>query len=131
MTPSKHYDAILFDFDGVLADTEPLHWRCWRDILAPFGIELTWAMFQRECIGVNDRDFAEMFAARRIPPLDFDELWAQYARKKELFREKVIAEHPFLPETIDLVRNLQADYPLAVVSSSARSEIELALEVAG
>jgi HAD superfamily hydrolase (TIGR01509 family) len=127
----KHYDAILFDFDGVLADTEPLHWRCWRDILTPFGIDLTWETFQRECIGVNDRDFGRMLAARRVPPLDFDELWAQYPRKKELFRERVVAEQPFLPATLELVHNLQRDYSLAVVSSSARSEIEPALLSAG
>ena len=131
MNRPKHYDALLFDFDGVLADTEPLHWRCWRDILAPFSIDLTWEMFQRECIGVNDRDFGRMLAARRVPPLSFDELWAEYPRKKDLFRERVIAERPFLPATLDLVNNLREHYKLAVVTSSARSEIEPALVSAG
>ena len=131
MNSTKHYDAILFDFDGVLADTEPIHWRSWRDILTPFGIDLTWETFQRECIGVNDRDFGRMLAARRVPPLEFDELWAQYPRKKELFRERVISEQPFLRETLELIHNLQQDYRLAVVSSSARSEIEPALVSAG
>jgi beta-phosphoglucomutase-like phosphatase (HAD superfamily) len=41
MNPKKRYDAILFDFDGVLADTEPLHWRCWQEILNPYSIDLT------------------------------------------------------------------------------------------
>ena len=131
MNTPKHYDAILFDFDGVLADTEPIHWRCWRDILEPFGIDLTWETFQRECIGVNDRDFGRMLAERRVPPLSFEELWAEYPRKKELFRERVVAEWPFVPETLELVRNLKSNYPLAVVSSSARSEIEPALMAAG
>jgi len=131
MSPQKRYDAILFDFDGVLADTEPLHWRCWRDILTPFSIDLTWETFQRECIGVSDRDFGRLLAERRVPPLSFDELWAEYPRKKELFRELVIAERPFLPETLDQVQKLHNDYRLAVVSSSARSEIEPALESAG
>ena len=36
------YDSILFDFDGVLADTEPLHYQCWKKVLAGFGVDLPW-----------------------------------------------------------------------------------------
>ena len=35
------YDAILFDFDGVLVDSEPVHFDCWREVLEPFGIAST------------------------------------------------------------------------------------------
>jgi len=131
MNPQKHYDAILFDFDGVLADTEPLHLRCWREILAPFAIELTWETFARECIGTSDRDLVARLAAERDPPMPFDQLWAEYPRKKELFRSRIIAELLFLPETLRLISDLIRDYKLAVVSSSARSEIEPALIEAG
>ena len=37
----NEFDAIFFDFDGVLLDTEPVHWVCWAEVLRPFGIELT------------------------------------------------------------------------------------------
>jgi len=124
MNPLQRYDAILFDFDGVLADTEPLHWRCWREILGPFSIDLTWKDFERYCVGVNDRDFGKLLAARRVPPLAFEELWAEYPRKKELFRTRVVSELPFLPQTLHAVRDLCRNYKLAVVSSSARSEVE-------
>jgi len=36
------FDAILFDFDGVLADTEPVHWACWAEVLAALGVKLEW-----------------------------------------------------------------------------------------
>ncbi len=127
MHPEKRYDAILFDFDGVLADTEPLHWRCWREILAPFAIDLTWETFQREGIGFSDRDLATRLAAQRHPPVPFEELWAEYPRKKDLFRSRILVELPFLSETQRLISSLHLDYKLAVVSSSARSEIEPAL----
>ena len=32
------FDAILFDFDGVLVDTEPVHWACWAEVLKPQGV---------------------------------------------------------------------------------------------
>jgi len=41
------FDAILFDFDGVLADTEPVHFACWAETLAPLGIRLEWEFFER------------------------------------------------------------------------------------
>lgn len=131
MKLSKRYDAVLFDFDGVLADSEPLHWRCWREILAPFAIDLTWEAFVRDCIGVSDRDLIQRVAAQRDPPIPFEDLWAEYPRKKELFRDRIAAQPPFLPETVRLVAELSSGYKLAVVSSSARSEIEPALIAAG
>ena len=120
------WDAILFDFDGVLADTEPLHWRCWNEILAPFSIQLTWETFQRECVGTSDRLLVERLAAQHHPPIPFEDLWNQYPRKKELFRTR-ITEVPFPAATVDLVRELTGSYKLAVVTSSARVEIEPAL----
>jgi len=121
------WDAILFDFDGVLADTEPVHWRCWNDILEPFSIQLTWEAFERECIGVSDRALIERLASQRQPPIPFDELWSQYPCKKELFRRRMAEAPPFVAETVALVSELSEFYKLAVVTSSARIEIEPAL----
>jgi beta-phosphoglucomutase len=121
------WDAILFDFDGVLADTEPVHWRCWNEILKPFSIQLTWEAFERECIGVSDHALIERLASQRRPPIPFDDLWSRYPTKKELFRTCIADAPPFVAETIALVRELSESYKLAVVTSSARLEIEPAL----
>jgi beta-phosphoglucomutase len=122
-----NWDAILFDFDGVLADTEPVHWRCWNEILKPFAIQLTWEAFKRECIGVSDRALIERLASQRRPPIPFDDLWIRYPIKKELFRTRIADTPPFVAETTALVRELSESYKLAVVTSSARIEIEPAL----
>ena len=42
------FDAILFDFDGVLVDSEPVHCACWAEVLAPAGVTLDWE-FYRDC----------------------------------------------------------------------------------
>jgi beta-phosphoglucomutase len=131
MNPEKRYDAILFDFDGVLADSEPLHWRCWREILAPFSIDLTWETFETEFVGKSDRDLVARLAAKRDPAVPFDQLWAEYPRKKEMFGSRLIVEQPFLPATLQLLDALRGGYQMAVVSSSARTEIEPALIKAG
>lgn len=121
------WDAILFDFDGVLADTEPVHWSCWNEILAPFSIQLTWETFERECIGVSDHALIEKLASQRRPPIPFEDLWSRYPGKKELFRRRIAEAPPFVAETVVLVRELSQSYKLAVVTSSARTEIEPAL----
>jgi beta-phosphoglucomutase len=121
------WDAILFDFDGVLADTEPVHWRCWNEILKPFSIQLTWESFERECIGVSDHALIERLASQRRPPIPFNDLWSRYPTKKDLFRTRIADAPPFVAETVALVRELSESYKLAVVTSSARLEIEPAL----
>ena len=42
--------AVIFDMDGVLVNTEPLHFRCWRAIFADDGIDLDYDVYKR-CIG--------------------------------------------------------------------------------
>ena len=125
------WDALLFDFDGVLADTEPLHFACWNEVLQPFGIQVSWDFYQKQCIGVTDRLMIERLVAARIPPAAFEEVYSQYPRKKEIFRAHMEANPPFPEETLLLIRELSSNFNLAVVSSSGRLEIEPALSAAG
>lgn len=124
------YDAILFDFDGVLADTEPLHFRCWREILNPYGIQMDWDTYVRTCIGITDRLMLAQFCDRANPPVELQTLIDEYPRKRELFRTLVSQELPFFVGCGEFLDSLNG-YPLAVVSSSGRLEIEPALERAG
>jgi beta-phosphoglucomutase len=125
------FDSILFDFDGVLADTEPIHFACWREVLTPFGIELSWSYYQKECIGVSDRAMLERLASARQPPVSVDEIWPSYSIKQNNFQARIAAAPPFLEATLDLIKHIQYSYKLAVVSSSHRSEVEPPLERAG
>ena len=118
------YDALLFDFDGVLADTETLHHRAWNQILEPFSIQFDWEDYQKRCIGIADR-----VVARRLN-LGVDEV-ELVAGKQAIFRAAMEATPPFLRDSMDLVRQLALDHKLAVVSSSGRSEVEPSLVLVG
>ncbi len=131
MEGKKRYDAILFDFDGVLADTEPLHYECWKTILAPFGIHLNWPFYQARCIGISDKLMVERLAAERVPPLPAEDWMPAYHSKLGMFRQNIETNPPFLAETITMVRELSLMYKLGVVSSSGRSEVEAPIERAG
>ncbi|HEU0119250.1 MAG TPA: HAD family hydrolase [Bryobacteraceae bacterium] len=124
------FDSILFDFDGVLADSESVHFACWTTILEPLGIPLTWEAYCAQCIGITDREMLEALAKQKNPPHDVEDLWQYYPKKKALFREKAYANPPIPDATRALLAELSG-WKLAVVSSSGRAEVEPVLERAG
>ena len=126
----NEYDAILFDFDGVLADTEPLHFSAWREVLIPHGIDLTWDVYVEKCIGVADKEMLDFLRTLATPAVSLDALWPEYANKKRLFQKLVADQSPIPEATVDLIKSL-TQIKLAVVSSSFRAEIEPMLSRAG
>ena len=127
---SHRYDSVLFDFDGVLADTEPVHWACWSGILAPLGIDLTWDLYCANCIGVADLNMLQVLTKLASRPVDVETLRPYYAQKKDLFRRRIAEASPCAAETVELIAAL-SDYRLAVVTSSNRLEVAPVLERAG
>jgi HAD superfamily hydrolase (TIGR01509 family) len=119
----SEFEAILFDFDGTLLDTEPVHWACWAEVLAGVGLTLTWEFYRDYCIGIDDRDMLRMMAQASNPPRDWDSLWALYPAKRKLFQERM-AQPRFDPALRELLNQLEGHYKMAVVSSSSCSEIE-------
>ena len=126
----RHYEAILFDFDGVLADSEPIHFECWREILGTFGLQMDWKTYCEHGIGVSDRIMLARFCQQVDPPLEVERLIAEYPRKKDLFRARMLELQPFSAEVFALLQELQT-YRLALVTSSGQAEVEPVLEKAG
>jgi len=120
------FDAILFDFDGVLADTEPIHWACWAEVLKPFGIALGWDYYRGHGIGIDDKEMLRALAGLATPPVDWRTLFAEYPRKKELFRRRVLAHPPFDPALGAFLGSLQRTYRLAVDLERTRRNRALA-----
>jgi len=125
------FDSILFDFDGVLADTEPVHCASWAEVLAPAGVALEWEFYRVQCIGIDDREMLRMLASQSHPPRPWEDLWKLYPAKKERFRARVAAAPPFAAELREFLSGLDGRYRLAVVSSSSCAEIEPMLEAGG
>lgn len=119
--------AILFDFDGVLADTEPIHWECWNAALAPLGMGVTWQDYVDHCVGISDREFLETLGRVASPPRQIDELWPLYPNKKQMFRARVLERGVISAGTRQLLNDLKG-HPLAVVTSSSKLEIEAILK---
>ena len=124
--------AVIFDFDGVLVDTEPLHYRAFQEILAPLGLGYSYERYVEHYIGFDDRDaLREAFrAAGRA--LDSGTLSDLLRAKAKAF-QRIVAQgvEPF-PGALRLVGELVAEgLPLAIASGALSHEIAMILSVLG
>jgi HAD superfamily hydrolase (TIGR01509 family) len=123
--------AIILDFDGVIADTEPLHFAGFRQTLAEIGISLTQSDYYANYLGFDDRGcfIAALTAHQR--PIDPAILTQLMQRKAHAYLESVQDHLVIFPGVREFVREAAAAYPLAIASGALRHEIEVILEQAG
>jgi HAD superfamily hydrolase (TIGR01509 family) len=121
--------AVLFDFDGVVVNSEPLHYQAFREVLAAEHIELTEEEYYRELIGFDDKGaFRHVFQTRKrpLPPKTFLSLMAGKSRAMmDLIEGRKFSA---LPGVEQFVRTLWRRCPLAICSGALREEIEAMLE---
>jgi HAD superfamily hydrolase (TIGR01509 family) len=124
--------AVLFDFDGVIVNSEPLHFAALARVLAEENIAIDEAEYYRELIGFDDTGAFEYLYAKHGQQLDEETFERVMARKGERVAE-LIGEGEFgaLPGVKDLVRGLARHYPLAICSGARRAEIETMLAAIG
>jgi beta-phosphoglucomutase len=121
--------AVLFDFDGVIVNSEPLHFYAFHEVLKTEQVELTEDEYYREIIGFDDRGAFRKIFEGRDRPLEPKTLLALMARKSGIMME-LIQDRRFsaLPGVEEFVRSLWRTRPLAICSGALREEIEAMLE---
>ena len=117
-------EAVIFDFDGIIVDTEPLHYEALRKVLEPFGIRIEWDEYVRTYMGFDDRDaFREAFHARGID-LDGRRTKELVASKSIIFQEVILNGVRDYPGAVSAISSLDAaGIPLAISSGALRSDI--------
>jgi beta-phosphoglucomutase len=125
-------DAVIFDFDGVIVDTEPLHYQAFQEVLEPLGIGFPWQEYVDTYMGFDDRDaFLEAF---RVHGKDLDDrrLAQLVASKSKIFLDIIRNGVRAYPGTVSLITSLDASgLPLAISSGALRSDILPILTVLG
>jgi HAD superfamily hydrolase (TIGR01509 family) len=120
---------VLCDFDGVIVNSEPLHFQAFADVAAEEKIELSEHEYYTELIGFDDKGaWKHLFAARqrRLDPKTFLRVMT---RKSEVMRNLIERrQYRALPGAEEFVRGLWRNYPLAICSGALREEIETMLE---
>ena len=123
--------AIVFDFDGVIANSEPLHLHAFQQTLAEEGIELTAAEYYARYLGYDDVGAFRAVAADRGIDLQDRQLAALIARKGVRMQERLQAGEVLFPGAQRFVEEAAAAVPIAIASGALRHEIDEIVEAAG
>ena len=125
-------DAVIFDFDGIIVDTEPLHYKAFQEVLEPLGFGFTWQEYVNTYMGFDDRDaFIEAFAVRgkTVTPTQLHKLIDQ---KAGFFQHTIRDGISAYPGVVNLIKKLHNEHiPLAISSGALHSDINPILDILG
>jgi len=120
-------NGVVFDFDGVLGDSEPISWAAWAAALRPYGIQVN-PQDIAACTGTTSRDTHAYFADQAALPA-YPEVLAAVDRYRQRAYSKELRA---FPDARNAVQELaMVGVPLAVASSSSRVNLDIKLEVLG
>jgi beta-phosphoglucomutase len=115
--------SVIFDFDGVLADTERLHLRATQDALAQYGWTLDDQTYFARYLGFGDRDLVVELARDSGRTIDRTKLDAIVAAKALRYRHYLAAGDALYSTAAACVTRLRGRFSLAIASGSLRTEI--------
>jgi HAD superfamily hydrolase (TIGR01509 family) len=120
--------AVIFDFNGILVNDEPIHLEMFRKVLKDEGISITNKDYYDRYLGMDDRGcFKAVFQdhGRKLYQSDLEKM---IRRKAAYYRESMHKKISVFPGVGKLLLELSSSYPLAIASGALRSEIEAILE---
>jgi beta-phosphoglucomutase len=123
--------AVIFDFNGIIVDDEPIHFKLFQKVLGEEAILLTEQAYYARYLGFDDKGaFAAAYREnhRSVSPEELAEL----IERKAVYYQEAIRNHvAIFPGVKKLVGDLSGTLPLAVASGALRQEIETILSTAG
>jgi len=121
--------GILFDFNGVIIDDEPIQMRAYQEILGKEGIALTEEDYY-SCLGMDDKTFVEAAFRRADKEPEANKVLEITLTKTNKWRELISDELPLFDGVVDFIKKMENDFALGIVSMAKREEIEFVLEQA-
>jgi beta-phosphoglucomutase len=124
--------AVIFDFDGVITDSEILHFRAFNKVLAPYDLELTKKDYYARYLGLSDRDcFTTLIQENRLAVAE-SAVEDLIGRKTRLFEELTRTDGKIIEGVREFLDMLASErIPMAICSGALRAEIELVLGDSG
>jgi HAD superfamily hydrolase (TIGR01509 family) len=112
--------AVIFDFDGVIVDSERLHWAAFNAVMEPRGKTIEWPEYIETYIGFDDRDAFRC----AFPNIGNDELPELIEAKALAFQNLLESDGAAaLPGAVDLIKHLSGQLPIAICSGALREDI--------
>ena len=123
--------AVIFDFDGVIADSEPLHFRAFQQALAEDGLELSPKEYYARYLGYDDVGMFQAFGEDRGLPMESARVTELVARKGAKLQAMLTAGSVLFPGAVEFVRAAARAVPIAIASGALRHEIDEVIAAAG
>ena len=123
---------VVFDFDGVIADTEPVHFELFRQVLADEGISLTWGQYCEKYLTFDDQEFFTQFLRDNGRKTEKKKIAELMERKRADFAGFIAENCVILPGVRELLSALRDEgIACSLCSGSFVSEIEFVLRGGG
>jgi beta-phosphoglucomutase-like phosphatase (HAD superfamily) len=120
--------AIVFDFDGVIANSEPLHFQAFRDVIAEEGLRLSERDYYARYLGFDDVGAFEAMLGDRGAPAGRERVAGLAARKAVRLEILERDTSVLFPGAADAVRRAAAALPIAIASGARGEEIRRVLD---
>lgn len=128
MPESRSLQAIIFDFDGVIANSEPLHLKAFQDALADEGIELSSDEYYRRYLGYDDMGLLQALVRDRELNWGGRQINDMMSHKARRLERMLQGGEVLFPGAADFIRKAAATVPIAIASGALRHEIMEILE---
>ncbi|MFQ5579125.1 MAG: HAD family hydrolase [Nitrospiria bacterium] len=123
--------AIIFDCDGIIADSEPHHLKAFQITLEEIGIPLTRETYYQQYLAMDDKGLMETVLSAHRRPIDNAILKRLIIRKMALYQELSGKDLYLYPGVVEFVRKAEGRYRLAIASGAFRGEIKAILDKGG
>jgi beta-phosphoglucomutase len=121
--------AVIFDFDGVITDSEILHFRAFNRVLAPYGAEITMKDYYKTYLGLTDVDCFNLLIREGHLKADTQKIEELVKQKDQIFKNLAKTEGRIIEGVQGFLKMLrQNNIPMAICSGALLAEIELILE---
>jgi beta-phosphoglucomutase len=128
---SRPLQAIVFDFDGVIANSEPLHLLAFQQALADDGVELTATEYYSRYLGYDDVGMFEALGRDRGMSMQSGRVAELVARKGDRMQNLLHSGSVLFPGALEFIRTAAAAVPIAIASGALRHEIDEIIDAAG
>lgn len=123
--------AIIFDFNGIIVDDEPIHFALFQRVLKEEDIILTENDYYARYLGFDDRGAFSAAFREHARPLTDSKLAQLIERKAAYYQQDIRTKMRVFPGVESLISNLAIQLPLAIASGALRHEIETILSSIG
>jgi beta-phosphoglucomutase len=124
--------AVIFDFDGVITDSEILHFRAFNEVLLKHGFELSKEEYYKTYLGFNDADCYGMLIHQGLLKTDKEQIRNLIEEKKHIYKELAQTEGKMIEGVREFLNLLEENsIPMAICSGSLLTEVEMILADTG